>query len=68
MKITNEIFNRYMNAEDKEIITMTEELGFENPADFEEEHLGGQPRRKGTGDEVLRNDRERICRFRGSVG
>jgi hypothetical protein len=37
MKLTNEIFNRYMNAQDKEIIALSEELGYDNPADFEED-------------------------------
>jgi len=37
MKLTNEIFDRYMNASDKEIIAMSEEFDYENPADFEED-------------------------------
>jgi hypothetical protein len=37
MKITNEIFDRYMKAGDKEIIAMSDELGFECAADFEED-------------------------------
>ena len=39
MKITNEIFDRYMNTEDedKAIITLSEEFGYDNPADFEED-------------------------------
>jgi acetoacetate decarboxylase len=37
MKLTNEIFDRYMKAGDKEIIAMSDELGFECAADFEED-------------------------------
>jgi hypothetical protein len=37
MKLTNEIFDRYMKARDKEIIAMSDELGFECKADFEED-------------------------------
>ena len=37
MKLTNEIFDRYMKSSDKEIITLFEELGYENSADFEED-------------------------------
>ena len=39
MKITNEIFNRYMQciADEKKIIGLAEELGFDNPADLEED-------------------------------
>ena len=37
MKLTNEIFDRYMAASDKEIIALSKRLDFENPADFEED-------------------------------
>jgi len=44
MKLTNEIFDRYtqcMNKvfrnEEKKIIALSEELGYDNPADFEED-------------------------------
>jgi len=37
MKITNEIFDRYIAADDKDIIAMSEEFEYDNPADFEED-------------------------------
>ena len=40
MKLTNEIFNRYaeyMTGDEKKIMALSEELGYENPADFEED-------------------------------
>jgi len=40
MKFTNEIFDRYieyMTGDEKKIIALSEELGYENPADFEED-------------------------------
>ena len=37
MKYTNEIFVRYINTEEKKITALAKELGFDNPADFEED-------------------------------
>jgi hypothetical protein len=37
MKLTNEIFARYRASGDKQIIKMSEDLGYENAADFEED-------------------------------
>jgi len=37
MKLTNEIFDRYMTAGENEILAMTKEFDYENSADFEED-------------------------------
>jgi len=39
MKITNELFEWYLNqtSDSKEVLAKSEELGFDNPADFEED-------------------------------